>query len=367
MDVLEVKSLGKTYGGRKVVDGVSFRVAPGEIVGLLGPNGAGKSTSFRMTCGLVDPDKGTVRLNDQEVTRWPFYRRAREGGMGYLPQQTSVFAKLSTEQNLLAMMELLGMGRRERLARCEELLEQFRITHIRKSKAGKLSGGEKRRLEIARCLVSEPEIIMLDEPFAGIDPVTVQSIQGIIRELRDHGISILITDHAAREILQITDRTYVISEGQVLCSGTADQIVAHEEVKRKYLGEIDSFAPSPTSIKPPQVTASFTPASYSALDRLETRQRTAPASSYSPPTTRSSTARSSTPPAADTRAADSNSKSSTSASAPSTTAPPKTSSPTTSTPPSTTTPKPHFPLSEDAAAKGKPHAVPLPRRRRNDL
>lgn len=245
MPILEVIGLVKSFGRRRVVDGVSFEVDHGEIVGLLGPNGAGKTTSFRMTCGMVEPDKGQVILNGQDVTTWPMYRRAREGGMGYLPQQTSVFAKLSTEQNLLAMMELLGMNRRERKLRCEELLEQFRITHIRRSKAGKLSGGEKRRLEIARCLVSNPEIIMLDEPFAGIDPVTVQSIQGVIRDLQDRGISILITDHAAREILQITDRTYVVSEGQVLCSGTADEIVRHEEVKQKYLGEIDSFEVTP--------------------------------------------------------------------------------------------------------------------------
>ena len=249
MPILEVNGLVKSFGRRRVVDGVSFEVDHGEIVGLLGPNGAGKTTSFRMTCGMIEPDKGQVFLNEQDVTQWPMYRRAREGGMGYLPQQTSVFAKLSTEQNLLAMMELLGMNRRQRKLRCEELLEQFRITHIRRSKAGKLSGGEKRRLEIARCLVSNPEIIMLDEPFAGIDPVTVQSIQGIIGDLRDRGISILITDHAAREILQITDRTYVISEGQVLCSGTAEEIVRHDEVKEKYLGDIDSFdqsaAPAP--------------------------------------------------------------------------------------------------------------------------
>ena len=212
MPILEVNGLVKSFGRRRVVDGVSFEVDHGEIVGLLGPNGAGKTTSFRMTCGMIEPDKGQVFLNEQDVTQWPMYRRAREGGMGYLPQQTSVFAKLSTEQNLLAMMELLGMNRRQRKLRCEELMEQFRITHIRRSKAGKLSGGEKRRLEIARCLVSNPEIIMLDEPFAGIDPVTVQSIQGIIGDLRDRGISILITDHAAREILQITDRTYVISD-----------------------------------------------------------------------------------------------------------------------------------------------------------
>ena len=215
MPILEVNGLVKSFGRRRVVDGVSFEVDHGEIVGLLGPNGAGKTTSFRMTCGMIEPDKGQVFLNEQDVTQWPMYRRAREGGMGYLPQQTSVFAKLSTEQNLLAMMELLGMNRRQRKLRCDELLEQVRITHIRRSKAGKLSGGEKRRLEIARCLVSNPEIIMLDEPFAGIDPVTVQSIQGIIGDLRDRGISILITDHAAREILQITDRTYVISEGPV--------------------------------------------------------------------------------------------------------------------------------------------------------
>ena len=249
MPILEVNGLVKSFGRRRVVDGVSFEVDHGEIVGLLGPNGAGKTTSFRMTCGMIEPDKGQVFLNEQDVTQWPMYRRARDGGMGYLPQQTSVFAKLSTEQNLLAMMELLGMNRRQRKLRCEELMEQFRITHIRRSKAGKLSGGEKRRLEIARCLVSNPEIIMLDEPFAGIDPVTVQSIQGIIGDLRDRGISILITDHAAREILQITDRTYVISEGQVLCSGTAEEIVRHDEVREKYLGDIDSFdqsaAPAP--------------------------------------------------------------------------------------------------------------------------
>ena len=249
MPILEVNGLVKSFGRRRVVDGVSFEVDHGEIVGLLGPNGAGKTTSFRMTCGMIEPDKGQVFLNEQDVTQWPMYRRAREGGMGYLPQQTRVFAKLSTEQNLLAMMELLGMNRRQRKLRCDELLEQFRITHIRRSKAGKLSGGEKRRLEIARCLVSNPEIIMLDEPFAGIDPVTVQSIQGIIGDLRDRGISILITAHAAREILQITDRTYVISEGQVLCSGTAEEIVRHDEVREKYLGDIDSFdqsaAPAP--------------------------------------------------------------------------------------------------------------------------
>jgi lipopolysaccharide export system ATP-binding protein len=245
MTILKVEGLAKSFGRRRVVDGVSFFVEPGEIVGLLGPNGAGKTTCFRMTCGLVQPDKGRVFLNDVNVTQWPMHRRAKEQGMGYLPQQSSVFGKLSAQQNLIAMMELLGMGRRERKVRCEELLEQFKITHIRKSKAGKLSGGERRRLEIARCLVSNPKIIMLDEPFAGIDPVTVQNIQVVISELRETGISILITDHAAREILQITDRTYVISEGKVLCSGTPSEIVSHSEVRQKYLGEIDTFDTKP--------------------------------------------------------------------------------------------------------------------------
>ena len=241
MSILKVEGLEKSFGSRKVVNGVSFEVGEGELVGLLGPNGAGKTTSFRMTCGLLSPDAGKVILNGEDVTSWPMYKRARDGNMGYLPQQSSVFAKLSTQQNLLAMMELLGMGWRERKKRCAELLEEFEITKIRKSKAGALSGGERRRLEIARCLVSNPKIIMLDEPFAGIDPVTVQSIQEIIKRLCDEGIAILITDHAAREILQITERTYVVSEGQILCSGSADEVIKHPEVIEKYLGEIDSI------------------------------------------------------------------------------------------------------------------------------
>ena len=241
MSILKVEGLVKSFGGRRVVKGVSFDVSEGELVGLLGPNGAGKTTSFRMTCGLLTPDAGKVFLNGEDVTSWPMYRRARDGKMGYLPQQSSVFAKLSTQQNLLAMMEMLGMSWRERKARCTQLLEEFDITKIRKTKAGALSGGERRRLEIARCLVSDPKIIMLDEPFAGIDPVTVQSIQQIIRNLCDQGIAILITDHAAREILQITERTYVVSEGQILCSGSAAEVVQHPEVKEKYLGEIDGI------------------------------------------------------------------------------------------------------------------------------
>ncbi len=238
MDVLEVKSLQKSYGSRKVVDGVSFRVAPGEIVGLLGPNGAGKSTSFRMTCGMVMPDRGNVYLSGQDVTNWPMYRRAREGHMGYLAQEASVFRKLTVEQNISSMLEMLGVDRRTRRLRTQELLEQFDIVRIRRSKAGKLSGGERRRLEIARCLVSNPQIIMLDEPYAGIDPVTVQSIRGTINQLREAGIAILITDHAAMEILRTVDRCYVINKGQVMCEGTPEQVLQHEKVKKEYLGDV---------------------------------------------------------------------------------------------------------------------------------
>lgn len=239
MPILEAEGLVKIYGRRRVVDGVSLRVEPGEIVGLLGPNGAGKTTSFKMICGLVKPDKGRVFLQGTDVTKWPMHERSKSGSMGYLPQQASVFAKLSAEQNLRGMMQLLGFSRGRQKSRCEELLDQFKISHVRKTKAGLLSGGERRRLEIARCLVSDPKIIMLDEPFAGIDPVTVQNVQLVIKGLSQAGIAILITDHAAREILQITDRTYVVSEGRILCSGTADEIVAHDEVKRKYLGKIE--------------------------------------------------------------------------------------------------------------------------------
>lgn len=238
MDVLEVRGLEKVYGRRKVVGGVSLRVAEAEIVGLLGPNGAGKSTSFRMTCGIVKPDRGQVFLGGTEVTDWPMYRRAREGRMGYLAQESSVFRKLTVEQNILAVLELLGMPYRQRRIRTDQLLDEFDIKHIRKSRASRLSGGERRRLEIARCLVSDPQIIMLDEPFAGIDPVTVQSIQQVIQRLRSQGISILITDHAAREILDTVDRCYVINKGTVLCEGPPEAVKQHPEVRKEYLGDI---------------------------------------------------------------------------------------------------------------------------------
>ena len=217
--MLEVQGLVKNYGTRCVVDGVDFRVDQGEIVGLLGPNGAGKTTSFRMTCGMIEPNAGNVILNDVDVTRWPMYRRAREGGMGYLAQESSVFRKLSVEKNLLGVMEMLGMDRKTRQARCDELLEQFDITataevagHVALRRRAAAAGDRPR-------LVSNPKIILLDEPFTGIDPVTIASIQKIIRGLKSDGISILITDHQVRETLQITDRIYVIRAAR--CCATA--------------------------------------------------------------------------------------------------------------------------------------------------
>ncbi len=237
MSLLSVEGLVKTYHRRRVVDGIDMDVQPGEIVGLLGPNGAGKSTCFKIVCGLVQPDKGSVFLEDNDITRLPLFERSRLG-LGYLPQHTSLFSKLSVQGNLLGMMQLLGFTRKQQKQRCDELLDQFNIGHVRKSKAETLSGGERRRLEIARCLISDPKIIMLDEPFAAIDPVTVQNIQQVIRDLARKGIAILITDHAAREILQITHRTYVVSDGRILCSGSAAEIVKNEQVREKYLGDL---------------------------------------------------------------------------------------------------------------------------------
>jgi len=244
--ILQAIDLHKTYGRRHVVDGVNIHVGQSEIVGLLGPNGAGKSTSFRMICGMVIPDRGQVFLSGQDVTDWPMFRRARDGRMGYLPQEPSVFRKLTVEQNISALLELLGVDRRTRRRRTDELLDEFNISHLRKSKASGLSGGERRRLEIARCLVSNPKIVMLDEPFAGIDPVTVQSIQGVIHQLRDSGISVLITDHAAREILGTVDRCYVIYQGQVLVDGSPDEVKQHPKVREEYLGDLDASATSRT-------------------------------------------------------------------------------------------------------------------------
>ena len=236
MSLLQVEGLVKIYGRRRVVDGVDFEVGEGEVVGLLGPNGAGKTTSFRMACGMIKPNRGRVLLSGVDVTDWPMYRRARDGGLGYLAQDASVFRKLTVEQNLLAMLEVLGNDAATCRRRADDLLEQFKITELKKSKAISLSGGERRRLEIARCLVSDPKIILLDEPFAGIDPVTVESIQAMILGLRRQGISILITDHFAQATLQITDRTYVVRKGKVLCHGSPDEVLNNPDAKRFYFG-----------------------------------------------------------------------------------------------------------------------------------
>jgi lipopolysaccharide export system ATP-binding protein len=236
MAQLQCVGLKKTYNGRRVVDDVSFEVERGEIVGLLGPNGAGKTTSFRMTCGMVTPTAGQVLLDGIDVSDWPRYRRAQRG-MGYLAQESSVFVKLTVEQNILAILELLNVGRQERITLTGDLLEQFGLTKLRTSIASTLSGGERRRLEIARCLASKPSLILLDEPFTGIDPVTIQGIQEIIRDLRDRGIGILLTDHREMETLTITDRNYIICAGQVLCEGDSDAVLNNELAQAAYFGK----------------------------------------------------------------------------------------------------------------------------------
>jgi lipopolysaccharide export system ATP-binding protein len=243
MAILEVRGLVKYYGRRKVVDGVDFDVDAGEVVGLLGPNGAGKTTSFRMTTGQISPNGGKVYFNGQDVTGLPMYRRARLG-MGYLSQETSVFRRLTVEQNILAILEALpvcrSLGRRltrsERWQRTDAVLEQFGLTRLRKNSAGRLSGGERRRLEIARCLVCEPLLILLDEPFTGIDPITIADIRTIVGNLCTQGIGILLTDHNVREALKITDRSYLIKDGQVRTYGTPKQIVNDPIAINEYLG-----------------------------------------------------------------------------------------------------------------------------------
>ena len=236
--IIDIQSLNKKYhNGHQALSNVSLEIQSGEIFALLGPNGAGKTTSFRMTCGMVAPDACQVRLGGHDVTDWPMFRRCRDGGMGYLAQESSVFRKLSVQNNLRGVMEMLNIKRRDRYRRCEELMEQFGITKLRRNRAISLSGGERRRLELARSLVSDPKIILLDEPFTGIDPVTIDNIQAIIRDLREQGISILITDHQVRETLEITDRSYVMRNGQVLCQGQPREVLENPEARRYYFGE----------------------------------------------------------------------------------------------------------------------------------
>lgn len=234
--LLSTDKLVKIYGGRAVVNGVDINVKRGEIVGLLGPNGAGKTTSFYMIVGLVRPNSGRVFFDGQDVTRMPMFKRAR-AGMGYLPQEESIFRKLTVEQNIMAILETTDMTRAQRKARCEELLHQFGIEHIAKNEALTLSGGEKRRLTIARSLVTSPSLLMLDEPFSGVDPIAVFDVQQIVTNLRESGLAILITDHNVRETLSIVDRAYLIFEGRVESEGTKDFLLSDPVSRKLYLGE----------------------------------------------------------------------------------------------------------------------------------
>lgn len=233
---LYTKEICKTYKGRPVVKGVTVEVNQGEIVGLLGPNGAGKTTSFYMIVGLVSPDSGSVFLDELEITKLPMYKRAQLG-IGYLPQEVSVFRKLSVEDNIMAILEMTKLNKQERHEKLEKLLNEFSLQHVRKNMGGMLSGGEKRRTEIARALATNPKFVLLDEPFAGVDPIAVEDIQSIVAELKNRNIGILITDHNVQETLSITDRAYLLFEGSILKSGTAEELAADEQVRKVYLGK----------------------------------------------------------------------------------------------------------------------------------
>lgn len=231
---LKAEGLVKRYGKRTVVNDVSINVRQGEIVGLLGPNGAGKTTSFYMTTGLVVPNEGHIYLNDEDITNYPVYKRAR-AGIGYLPQEASVFRKMSVEDNILSVLEMTGKPRKYQLEKLESLIKDFRLEKVRKNKGDQLSGGERRRTEIARCLAINPKFIMLDEPFAGVDPIAVEDIQHIVWKLKYLNIGILITDHNVQETLSITDRAYLLFEGRILFQGTPEQLAENKIVREKYL------------------------------------------------------------------------------------------------------------------------------------
>ena len=237
MQLLRTDQLAKHYRGRQVVRGVSLEIHKGEVVGLLGPNGAGKTTSFYMIVGLVQPDSGCVMVGDQDITRLPMYLRARNFGISYLPQEPSIFRKLTVEENILAVLEAQPGGWEKRRARMERLIEQLSLGHVRKTRGYALSGGERRRVEIARCLCIEPNFILLDEPFSGIDPIAVHDLQDIIFDLKASGYGVLITDHNVRETLSVTDRAYIINEGKIFRTGTPQELGQDPEVKRVYLGE----------------------------------------------------------------------------------------------------------------------------------
>jgi len=235
--ILTTEEIGKSYGGREVVRGVSLDIQQGEVVGLLGPNGAGKTTSFYMIVGLVRPDAGRVLCDGKEITRLPMYLRARNFGISYLPQEASVFRKLTAEENILAVLEAQQLSWESRRVRTDRLIEQLNLGHVRKTKGYALSGGERRRVEIARCLCIEPAFILLDEPFAGIDPIAVLDLQEIIFGLKKSGIGVLITDHQVRETLSVTDRAYIIAEGKIFAAGTPRDLGRNPEVRRIYLGD----------------------------------------------------------------------------------------------------------------------------------
>lgn len=234
--ILRTENLVKKYRSRTVVNHVSIEVGQGEIVGLLGPNGAGKTTTFYMTVGLVVPNEGRIYLDDEEITRYPVYKRARHG-IGYLAQEPSIYRTMSVEDNIRSVLELTGKSREEQEERLEELIAEFRLNTVRNNNGNQLSGGERRRAEIARCLAIDPKFIMLDEPFAGVDPIAVQDIQTIVAKLKHKNIGILITDHNVYETLSITDRAYLLYEGKVLFEGTAEQLAENEIVREKYLGK----------------------------------------------------------------------------------------------------------------------------------
>lgn len=236
LHLLESRDLVKTYGDRRVVDGLSIHVGRGEIVGLLGPNGAGKTTTFYMAVGIVRPTEGKIFFDNEDITQMSIHGRCRLG-MGYLAQEPSVFRKLTVEENILAILETLDIGPRERQKRLDSLLEELNIAHLAKSKAYTLSGGERRRLEITRALVTNPSFLLLDEPFSGIDPIVVAEAQEIIKELRNRGLGILLTDHNVRETLSITDRSYLIAEGRILISGSAEDLINNPDARKIYLGE----------------------------------------------------------------------------------------------------------------------------------
>jgi lipopolysaccharide export system ATP-binding protein len=237
METLRAEGLGKSYKGRQVVRGVDLEISQGEVVGLLGPNGAGKTTSFYMIVGLVQPESGRVMVDSTEITRVPMYMRARNFRISYLPQEPSVFRKLTVEENILAVLEAQPLGSRERRTRTEQLIHQLNLGHIRTTRGYALSGGERRRVEIARSLCIRPKFILLDEPFSGIDPIAVLELQKIIFDLKASGIGVLITDHNVRETLSVTDRAYIIAEGRIFFAGTPQELGNNVDVRRLYLGE----------------------------------------------------------------------------------------------------------------------------------